>query len=168
MNYLKRYTIENERTLVWDFENINLIDSTTNEPESHGFIWFKIKPIEGIASGAQIPNTATIFFDNADPIVTNTSIVTITGSQDVGTLSIFPNPVGNTPVTLKLEDVDLAIDETIESVQIFDSRGVLLHIETGFDNKQVELLPLDLPAGQYYIVAFSNKGNQFVGKLMKK
>ncbi|MFK7950005.1 MAG: FG-GAP-like repeat-containing protein, partial [Saprospiraceae bacterium] len=162
------FSIEDERTLVWDFQNINLIDSTTNEEESHGFIWFKAMPIAGIQSGETIENFATIFFDNAEPIVTNTAKVTITGSQETGSLSIFPNPVGNTPVTLKLEDVDFDSDERIEMVQIYDVRGVLVHVENGFDNKQVELLPLDLPTGQYFIEAYSNEGNRFVGKMMKK
>ena len=162
------FNIEDERTMVWDFQNINLIDSTTNEEASHGYIWFKIKPVEGIESGATIENFATIFFDNAEPIVTNTAKVTITGSQETGSLSIFPNPVGNMPVTLKLEDIDFSSDERIDIVQIYDARGVLVHIETGFDNKQVELLPLDLPTGHYFIEAISNEGNRFVGKMMKK
>lgn len=162
------FNIEDERTLVWDFQNINLIDSVANEEESHGFVWFRIKPIEGIGSGATIENFATIFFDNANPIVTNTAKVTITGSQETGSLSIFPNPVGNEAVTLKLEDIDFNDDEKIETVEIYDMRGVLLHIETGFNDKQVELLPLDIAAGQYIIVATSNKDNKFIGKMMKK
>ncbi|NJN77283.1 MAG: T9SS type A sorting domain-containing protein [Saprospiraceae bacterium] len=158
------FRIEDERTMVWDFQNINLIDSTTNEEASHGFIWFKIKPIASIKSGDKIQNLATIFFDNAQPIITNTATVTINGSQDAGTVSIFPNPVGNEAVTLKLEDTNFSSDERIQTVQIYDMRGILLHVETGFDDKQVQLLPLDLVAGNYVIVAISNEGNKFIGK----
>ncbi|MFT6148300.1 MAG: putative repeat protein (TIGR01451 family) [Saprospiraceae bacterium] len=161
------FNIEDARTMVWDFENINLIDSNANEAESHGFIWFKVKPTSNIESGEKIQNFATIFFDNAAPIVTNTATVTVTGSQEAGVVSVFPNPVGNDAVTLKLEDVDLNGEERIQTVRIYDMRGVLLHVETGFDDKQVQLLPLDLPAGNYVIVAISNEGNTFVGKMVK-
>ena len=53
-------------------------------------------------------------------------------------------------------------------MRIYNVRGVLVHIETGFNDKQIELLPLDLPTGQYFIEAISNEGNRFVGKMMKK
>jgi uncharacterized repeat protein (TIGR01451 family) len=162
------FRIENERTMVWDFQNINLIDSIANEAESHGFIWFKIKPTSSIKSGDKIQNFATIFFDNAQPIITNTATVTVTGTQEAGTISIFPNPVGNEAVTLKLEDVDFSSDERIETVQIYDMRGVLLQVETGFNDKQIELAPLDLVAGSYVIVVISNEGNKFIGKMIKR
>jgi uncharacterized repeat protein (TIGR01451 family) len=161
------FRIEDGRTMVWDFQNINLIDSVTNEAESHGYIWFKVKPIAGIKSSEKIQNFATIFFDNAQPIITNTATVTINGSQEVGKVSIFPNPVRNEAVNLKIEDTGFRTDELIETVQIYDMRGVLLHFETGFNNKQVQLAPLDLIGGQYIIVVISNEGNKFVGKMMK-
>jgi len=162
------FSIEDERTMVWDFQNINLIDSVANEAESHGFIWFKIKPTSTIKSGDRIENFATIFFDNAEPIITNTATVRITGTQEAGTVSIFPNPVGDGAVTLKLEDVDFNSDERIETVQIYDMRGVLLQVETGFNDKQIELAPLDLVAGSYVIVVISNEGNKFIGKMIKR
>jgi uncharacterized repeat protein (TIGR01451 family) len=162
------FKIENGRTLVWDFDNINLPDSTTNEPESHGFIWFKIKPIATIESGVEILNTAAIYFDNSAPVITNTSVNTITGAKTMGELSIFPNIINNEAVSLKLETALTSSDETIETVQIFDARGVLLQVETGFTNKQVTFLPLDLAAGYYFVVATTNQGNQYIGKLMKR
>ena len=57
------------------FENIMLPDSMANEPESHGYIIFKVKPRldEIFEHDEQILNTAYIYFDNNPPIVTNTA-----------------------------------------------------------------------------------------------
>ena len=47
-------------------------DIENNEPESHGYILYKIKPIEGIEIGDIVINDAFIFFDYNQPIHTNT------------------------------------------------------------------------------------------------
>ena len=55
------------------FNNIMLPDSTSNEPESHGYVIYKIRTMPGIAVGEVINNTASIFFDDNPPIITNTT-----------------------------------------------------------------------------------------------
>ncbi|MFZ2897726.1 MAG: FG-GAP-like repeat-containing protein [Saprospiraceae bacterium] len=57
--------------LVFLFENILLPDSTTNEPESHGFVKFGILPHAGLPENTVISNDANIFFDANAPILTN-------------------------------------------------------------------------------------------------
>lgn len=64
-------------TLVWRFININLPDSTTNEPGSHGFVKFRIKPKQGLSKGTVIKNKADIYFDYNSPIETNEVFNTI-------------------------------------------------------------------------------------------
>jgi len=49
--------------LDFDFKNIFLPDSISNEPESHGFIHFKIKAKENLPENTRIENTAHIYFD---------------------------------------------------------------------------------------------------------
>jgi gliding motility-associated-like protein len=58
------------------FENIYL-PGTGNEPLSHGYITYKIKPIATIAVGNVIPNNANIYFDFNAPIATNIATTTI-------------------------------------------------------------------------------------------
>lgn len=53
------------------FSNILLPDSNVNEPESHGYIEFKIKPKASIDSSTSISNMANIYFDFNPPIQTN-------------------------------------------------------------------------------------------------
>lgn len=63
--------------LMFTFSNINLLDSTSNEAESHGFFRYKIAPFDSIPNGTEIHNAAEIFFDYNDPIRTNDAWVTI-------------------------------------------------------------------------------------------
>ncbi|MBK5284122.1 MAG: hypothetical protein JJE25_01860, partial [Bacteroidia bacterium] len=53
------------------FNNINLPDSNMNEPQSHGFVSFQIKPDTNISLPAQITNEADIYFDFNPPVTTN-------------------------------------------------------------------------------------------------
>jgi uncharacterized repeat protein (TIGR01451 family) len=62
----------NNRSVLFNFQNIMLQDSATNEPESKGWVQYRIKPNAGLAEGVQIHNTASILFDLNAPIVTNT------------------------------------------------------------------------------------------------
>jgi uncharacterized repeat protein (TIGR01451 family) len=59
------------RVLEWTFDNILLPDSTTNEPESNGFITFTVDQVPNLPNGTIINNQADIYFDFNDPIITN-------------------------------------------------------------------------------------------------
>ncbi len=81
------------------FDNINLPDSATNEPMSHGFVTYEIDQIPGLSQGTVLRNTAYIYFDFNPPIVTNTTFNTIDLTIDINSLSdpgnsmtVFPNP----------------------------------------------------------------------------
>ena len=56
----------------FQFDNINLPDSTSDEPNSHGYVVFRIKPKSTTVFGNTIQNTANIYFDYNAPIITNT------------------------------------------------------------------------------------------------
>ena len=71
-------TIDPETRLVdFYFENIQLPDSVNNEPESHGLISYVITPNPSLPVGTVLENTAYIYFDNNEPIITNTTWTTI-------------------------------------------------------------------------------------------
>jgi hypothetical protein len=57
--------------LTWTFDNIMLPDSTTDEPGSHGYIQFSIKPKADLPEKTLVENSADIFFDFNSPIRTN-------------------------------------------------------------------------------------------------
>lgn len=78
--------IKNGRYCTWTFSNIMLPDSNVNEPLSHGYINFRIKPKTGFAMGDTLENTASIYFDFNSPIRTNTH-------QTVIRIPVPPMPV---------------------------------------------------------------------------
>ncbi len=94
--------INYQRNMEFKFENILLPDSNTNEPLSHGFVRYRIKPKTTLNAGDTIPNFAAIYFDFNEPVITNTAktiIVLATGlagtTASPGKLLVFPNPAEN-------------------------------------------------------------------------
>lgn len=73
-------SLNNAGMLEWDFANILLPDSTQDEPKSHGFVRFRIKPKNTLQLGNQIKNTAYIGFDFNSYVKTNETINTYAAS----------------------------------------------------------------------------------------
>jgi uncharacterized repeat protein (TIGR01451 family) len=85
------------------FDQINLPDSTSNEPASHGFIRFGIQRKKTFSDYEKIENRALIYFDANEPAITNTVVTPLRAdpiSTDekiparpvTPTLQIVPNP----------------------------------------------------------------------------
>ncbi len=87
-----------ERNMEFLFNNILLPDSNVNEPASHGFVRYKIKPKSNLQVGDSIKNFAAIYFDFNEPVITNTEktdILLFTGLADqisTSELFVYPNP----------------------------------------------------------------------------
>ncbi|UPT66864.1 MAG: T9SS type A sorting domain-containing protein [Sphingobacteriales bacterium JAD_PAG50586_3] len=82
----------------FNFPNIMLPDSTSDEVNSHGFVTYKIDLVPNLAPLTQIKNTAYIYFDYNEAIITNTAVNTIEeplgiSLTDAATpFAIYPNP----------------------------------------------------------------------------
>lgn len=105
----------------FEFDQIFLPDSTTNEPESHGFIRYEIKPLPGMADGESIENTAYIFFDFNAPIVTNTVSTVMDFALAIDEITyeakVYPNPA-----TSEI-NLEWAPAIQINSIKLFDIAG---------------------------------------------
>jgi hypothetical protein len=66
--------IKEGNKLSWSFANIKLVDSVRNEPTSHGYIVYSIKPKPALQTGDSISNSASIYFDFNPGVKTNTAI----------------------------------------------------------------------------------------------
>lgn len=80
--------------------DIMLPDSTSDEPNSHGFIRFSIKPEPTLANGATIANIAHIIFDFNEPIITPPAIFTVDvlaglNDEQGSSWSLWPNPTSD-------------------------------------------------------------------------
>lgn len=62
-------------TLKFHFMNILLPDRNVNEPRSHGFVSFRIRPRLPLLPGGIIENTAHIHFDFNPPVITAPSVL---------------------------------------------------------------------------------------------
>lgn len=89
------------RELVFTFNDILLPDSTTDLLGSQGFVSFRIRPVAGIQVGDVIQNTAGIYFDFNEPVITNTTEHTVsigTGVEEATMSSgirVHPNPTND-------------------------------------------------------------------------
>ncbi len=145
------------RAMSFTFSNILLPDSTTNEPESHGFLKYKIKPNADIPLGTEINNQAAIYFDFNDPIYTNTTLHTIgenfielysnteNPNNQPFQIEAFPNPfIEKTSIRVNGENLKGTLD-----LILFDTQGKLLNtLKT--DTKVFEIHKKNLAAGMYY------------------
>lgn len=87
--------------LEFNFDNILLPDSTTDEEASHGSVTYTIRPLNNVPLLSVIPNYAAIYFDFNNAVNTNTitSIIDITvGGNELNysqPVLMVPNPSGN-------------------------------------------------------------------------
>lgn len=70
-------TIKNGNQLTWNFNNIQLVDSVHNEPGSHGYIVYRVKPLATLQPGDSIVNSASIYFDFNPAVKTNNQLTVI-------------------------------------------------------------------------------------------
>ena len=112
-----------EKNLHFTFDNILLPDSNINEPASHGFIKYRIKPFSTLAAGDSVKNNAAIYFDFNQPVMTDTVVTEIVlptnltpgPSPKERGVALAPNPVINllsvflTPPPLKADRVGLVV-----------------------------------------------------------
>lgn len=137
--------------LRFEFPQIWLADSTTNEEASHGHLVYSISEKESTLGevGAEIKNTAYIYFDWNDPIVTNTTynINELTeGIEEESKqfIKLFPNPA--------VSELNL-LGEGAFSYQISDMSGRLLL--QGTVNQSDKIRIADLNAGIYNITCIT-------------
>jgi len=99
-NYQVSY--ETGRVLVWTFNNIMLPDSNTNEPESHGYVRYRINQKDNNPDGTEITNGAAIYFDYNYPVITGKTLNTVNDNlllsmqqkkmREKSLIRIYPNP----------------------------------------------------------------------------
>jgi uncharacterized repeat protein (TIGR01451 family) len=150
------WEISSDGVLTFTFPNIQLVDSTTNEPGSHGYVWFSISQKPNLPDGTIIENTAAIYFDFNEPIITEPSLHTIgrpltVANKDLEEAPSFlevvvaPNPATDL-VTFRLPD---EIPQGALLWQLFDPYG-----------KEKAAMTVDKPLFQYPVQAYA-KGIYF-------
>ena len=147
------------------FTNIDLPPSDFNEPASHGFVQYEIRPKAGLSLGVNITNTAFIYFDFNTPIVTNTTKTTVAMPVPVrepaffGRLQLHPNPAG--------DPVDVLLDRSESGqLRISDAFGRLVLTQSGPGGKM--RVDLSAVAPGFYTVEWQDASRAYSGKLVKQ
>jgi len=156
-----RVEIKDGNEVSFIFDGIYLPDSTTNEPESNGFIAYKIKPKSDIAIGDIISSTADIFFDFNEAVVTNTVMTEIVDPTSIKKdtqlrFSIFPIPTSG---ILMVQS-----ESTIAEIEIYDQLGQL--VLTKSNTSQIDLSTLN--RGFYFCKVRDEKGDFGIKKVVKE
>ncbi len=121
------------RALSFMFKDIMLADSFSDEKASHGFVQYRIKPMAGLPLGAKIKNTAYIYFDYNDPVVTNTTsneyvkdnYVLIPDPKFVAWLQInYPSCMKGNKMDTTCTSVKAALSLNVSSQQIASLEGM--------------------------------------------
>ena len=150
----------------FNFPNINLPDSTTDEPNSNGYVQYRVRIKDNTPIGTQIHNTAFIYFDFNSPIQTNTTfnqtaittdLTPALSKLDEVILDIYPNPMVSGG-ELKLVFISSKDKQALFS--IYDLSGRIVFSKSIVSSSQSQSIALpNLAAGVYNCVISYASGN---------
>jgi uncharacterized repeat protein (TIGR01451 family) len=165
------WDIDGDDVLVFTFENILLPDSTTNLEESQGFIEFKVAQRADLPLGTVIENSAAIYFDINEPIITNTTdhklgkdfieVINLTIDKKLkgATVQVVPNPAQEEAV------FDLnGWSEGEKTFELIDTRGRLITQQT-FNGSSFSFQRGSLSSGLYFFRIMDAERYWAVGKI---
>ena len=151
----------------FDFANIDLPDSASDQTGSHGTVQYAVRLLENLTTGTEIKANANIYFDFNQPVATNYTLNTIvTGistsvgevQRGVGGLTFYPNPAHNV-VSVKVDND--AVGGRLEILDILGRKYVSTPISGNTFN-----LPIgNLSQGVYLISILKPTGFGIAKKL---
>jgi uncharacterized repeat protein (TIGR01451 family) len=155
--------------MTFKFDNIQLPDSTHDEPGSNGYFNYTVKVRPGLPIGTVIQNTANIYFDFNDAIVTNTVTNTlydfateIETSSTNDAIKVFPNPFTETTTFV----IESGLSNEHYSFELTDVLGKQVRLVTGINDKQFQISRSGLENGVYFYKIYSSGSIVGIGKLV--
>ena len=151
--------------LRFNYPNVNLPDSNSNEAGSHGYVQYKVKRKSGLPIGTVITNTAYIYFDFNSAVVTNQTSATLeitTGIHEAGVLQfeLYPNPSSSSFIIQTNEQVNSVKAEAF----IYDLIGKNVYQQKLISTK-TEIAKGVLERGVYFVKVIQGE-NQLVKKMV--
>lgn len=142
-----------DNVLEFTFNDILLPDSTTNLIASNGFVFYDVYLSKDLPIGTTINNSAAIYFDYNQPIITNTTVNTIAGpdlfseitlqgcgsvafdgelyTSDTSLVTVYDLPYYDSIVTTVVKVLDVystTIDTTLEDGNVYN--GIEYTVDT--------------------------------------
>lgn len=160
------FSLSDNQTIVWTFNNIMLPDSGTDLEGSNGFILFSIYTKPNLALGDSILNRANIYFDQNEPVITNAALTAVTEKQTTGIseygnteFSVYPNPSSG--------QVNFSSNKHIKSVAIYQLDGrLVLKQKVDHTNGMVDL-STEKP-GIYLMIVTDSEANSVKARIIKE
>jgi uncharacterized repeat protein (TIGR01451 family) len=146
------------------FPNILLPDSNVNEPLSHGFVGFRIRPHLPVAPGSVIENIANIYFDFNPPVITEPSVLTAEFStgvagRETSRISLAPVPAS--------DELIVASGMSIGLLRVLSADGrEVLRMNTR--STRVRIVLNGLRSGAYLLVAELENGTTARERFIKQ
>lgn len=159
------YRVEMENnTVQFIFDNIDLPGEEVNEPESHGYVAYRIKPKDGAEVGDIFEATASIYFDFNEAIVTNTATTEIQsimglGDNIINQFALYPNPAKNI--------VNITFGDSVTNsvtISVSDISGKIV-LAKNISNSENSFDVSALTPGMYF-VTLTTDGKKQTKKLM--
>jgi len=159
------------RVITWTFANINLPDSTTNLNLSSGFIDYSISPVANLPEGTVVTNSANIYFDFNEPVITNAAITTfqttfvgLDEQHSLSYLEIFPQPAHDR-CDLVLHDFPIGKG----LISMVDLSGRLIKDYPVDINSKLFNIPIDLQsvAPGFYLINITSGQTRITERLIK-
>lgn len=148
-------------TIDFKFDNIMLADSTSNEPESHGWVVFEVDPLPGVSNWTEVSNSVGIYFDYNEPVLTNTVYTTYIDEIDCNLsltedelmdVKLYPNP--STGIfRVELSSAEQWIEYAVVSIE-----GKLIQSQSDINGDEFEINLSGENRGVYWLIL--NNGAQ--------
>ncbi|MBL7808516.1 MAG: T9SS type A sorting domain-containing protein, partial [Saprospiraceae bacterium] len=152
---------EDNKELIFKFDNIGLPDSTSDYAGSIGSIQYQIDLKPGLTLGTKIKKQVGIFFDFNSPVITNENVLLLVNSTKVTPLlsdneiNLFPNPADGF--------TGFYCDSTSQ-MSMYDTAGKLI-VSAVYEPGLQELDTANLPNG-IYLIRLNTNGKIRSGKLV--
>ncbi|MEI6408304.1 MAG: hypothetical protein WCR52_02880, partial [Bacteroidota bacterium] len=166
-----RFYVTDPNVLVFDFQDIMLPDSNKDEANSHGFVKFRVAQRDSLPLGTDIFNSAAIYFDFNEPVITNTTthklaknFVIVRAWQPVRPvyqLEISPNPFRNQAFI----EVKNCSEAGAYRLSLFNLEGSLIRVLES-ENPRFLLERAGLNAGLYFFKIERNGALIGTGKVV--
>lgn len=156
------------KAILFNLPNINLLDSFSSQPESHGWLQYKVKTKADLSYDDVITNTAYIYFDQNDPVVTNTTsnvyvepTVGIKRNRLTESFKVYPNPTAGN-ITIAFEENHSHIQTRILSIT---GQEIAIHTTSNSNTLQFDF---EAAKGIYFVEITTENGGKSVVRVVKE
>lgn len=155
--------------ITFEFLDIQLPDSGSNEAASHGYVQFTVSPLGSLPDLTPVHNTASIYFDANPAIVTNTTLSTlsygVTGVHEAEVngdafIQVQPNPAFD----MATIHIGSALQGRV-TIDVYDEAGQRV-IRLIRNTNTIIIHREDMPAGVYLLRATDENGREAMTRLI--